>query len=91
MFELERPHRKRLPAVAQAIAAGEPWLLAWTLQSTTPWHLLSSESGIPERRLDDLYRGADVSRTELVALARVWKVDVDQIVSTLPAGRFAEE
>ena len=79
-----------MPAVAQAIATGEPWLLAWALQSTTPYRLLSRKSGIPDHRLDELYRGASVSQPELVALAKAWKVEVDQVVLTLPAGTLAE-
>jgi len=90
MFGVERPHWNPLPAVAQAIATGEPWLLAWALQSTTPYRLLSRKSGIPDHRLDELYRGASVSRSELVALAKAWKVEVDQVVLTLPAGTLAE-
>jgi len=90
MFGVERPNWNPLPAVAQAIATGEPWLLAWALQSATPYRLLSRASGIPDHRLDQLYRGAPVSRTELAALAAAWKVEVDQVMLTLPAGALAE-
>jgi hypothetical protein len=89
MFGVERQHWNPLPAVAQAIATGEPWLLAWALQSATPYRLLSRTSGIPDHRLDELYRGASVSRAELVALAKAWKVEVDQVLLTLPAGSLA--
>jgi len=74
MFGVERPHWNPLPAVAQAIATGEPWLLAWALQSATPYRLLSRTSGITEARLDEIYRGARVSRAELAALAGAWKM-----------------
>jgi hypothetical protein len=90
MFGVERPHWDPLPAVAQAIAGGEPWLLAWALQSVTPYRLLSRKSGIPDNRLDELFRGAPVSRAELDALAEAWKVEIDQVVLTLPAGTLAE-
>lgn len=90
MFGVERPHWDPLPAVAQAIATGEPWLLAWALQSATPYRLLSRKSGITDDRLDALYRGAPVSRAELAALADTWKIAVDQIMLTLPAGTLAE-
>ncbi len=90
MFGVERPHWHPLPAVAQAIATGEPWLLAWALQSATPYRLLARKSGIADSRLDELYRGAPVSRAELVALADTWKIAVDQIMLTLPAGTLAE-
>ena len=90
MFGVERPQWDPLPAVAQAIAGGEPWLLAWALQSVTPYRLLSRACGIPDHRLDQLYQGAAVSRSELVALAKAWKVEVDQVVLTLPAGTLAE-
>lgn len=71
---------------AQAIAAGEPWILVWTLQSTTPWRLLARASGIAEQRLDQIYLGACVSRRELAALAEAWKFDMHQIMLTLPEG-----
>jgi hypothetical protein len=90
MFGVERSDWNPLPAVAQAIATGEPWLLAWALQSATAYRLLSRVSGIPDHRLDELYRGASVSRWELVALAKAWKIEVDQIMLTLPAGMLAE-
>lgn len=90
MFGVERAPWTPLPAVAQAIATGEPWLLAWALQSTTPYRLLSRASGIADHRLDELYRGARVLRSELAALAKAWKVDVEQIVLTLPTGTLVE-
>jgi len=86
MARLERPRWDPLPAVAQAIADGEPWLLAWTLHSTTPYRLLARESGVCDRRLDELYRGATVSAEELAALARVWRVDLEHVLPTLSAG-----
>jgi hypothetical protein len=86
MVRPDRPHWGPLPAVAQAIADGEPWLLAWTLHSTTPYRLLARESGVSIQRLDELYRGAAVSMEELAALARVWRVDLKQVLPTLPAG-----
>jgi hypothetical protein len=79
----------QLPAVAQAIADGEPWLLAWTLQSATPYRLLSRQSGVSEDRLDDLYDGAPVSRAEIDALARAWRADTEQVLLTLPPGVLA--
>jgi len=90
MFGVEHTHWEPVPAVAQAIAGGEPWLLAWALQSATPYRLLSRKSGIPDHRLDALYRGAPVSRAELAALAEAWKIEVDQVMLTLPAGTLAE-
>ncbi|WP_034161452.1 hypothetical protein [Sphingomonas sp. ERG5] len=90
MFGVERPHWHPLPAVAQAIATGEPWLLAWALQSAIPYRLLAQKSGISDARLDELYRGAPVSRAELAALAATWKIEVEQVMLTLPAGALAE-
>lgn len=90
MFGVERPHWDPLPAVAQAIATGEPWLLAWALQSATPYRLLSRKSGIPDARLDELYQGAPVGRAELAALADAWNIEVEQVMLTLPAGTLAE-
>lgn len=75
--------------MAQAIADGEPWLLAWTLHSTTSYRLLARESGVSDQRLDELYRGAIVSVEELAALARVWRVDLEQVRLTLPTGALA--
>jgi hypothetical protein len=89
MSGAERPHWNPLPAVAQAIAAGEPWLLAWALQSATPYRVLARKSGIPDYRLDELYRGALVSPAELAALAKAWEIEVDQVLLTLPAGTLA--
>jgi hypothetical protein len=90
MFGLERPFWSPLHAVAQGIAAGEPWILAWTLQSATPYRLLSRQSGLPEHRLDQIYLGATVTRSELAALARAWKIDVEEVMLTLPPGTLAE-
>jgi hypothetical protein len=84
---MARPDRAAwnpLPAVAQAIADGDPWILAWTLHSATPYRRLSRETGIPDHRLDEIYRGAPPGRTELVALAKVWKADLDDVLLTLP-------
>lgn len=89
MFRPERPHWNPLQAVAQAIAAGEPWILAWTLQSTTSYRLLSRQTGIPEHRLDQIYLGASVSRSELAAPAGAWRIDVDEVMLTLPPGALA--
>ncbi len=90
MFGLERPHSEPRPAVAQAIAGGEPWLLARALQSATPYRLLSRKSGVPDSRLDALYRGAPVSRAELAALADAWNVELGQVELTLPPGTLVE-
>jgi len=89
MVGRDNPHWDPLPAVAQGIASGEPWIIAWALQSTTPYRLLSRESGISEQRLDDLYRGASVSHAEIAALAKVWRIGIDQVMLTLPAGTLA--
>lgn len=86
---MARPGRQGwnpLPAVAQAIADGEPWLLAWALQSATSYRRLSRESGIANARLDELYHGAAPSGDELAALAGVWKADLDEVQLTLPPG-----
>jgi hypothetical protein len=84
MARSERPAWSPLQAVAQAIADGEPWILAWTLHSATSYRLLSRETGIPDDRLDEIYRGAAPGRSELAALARVWKADLDDVMLTLP-------
>ena len=85
-----RPAWDPLQAVAQAIADGEPWLLAWTLHSATSYRLLSRETGIPDHRLDDIYRGDPPRRTELAALARAWKAELDDVLLTLPRETPAE-
>ncbi|HEX7694034.1 MAG TPA: hypothetical protein VF409_06065 [Sphingomonas sp.] len=84
MARPERTGWNPLQAVAQAIADGEPWILAWTLHSATSYRLLSRETGIPDHRLDEIYRGAAPGRSELAALARVWKADLDDVMLTLP-------
>lgn len=84
MARPERPAWNPLQAVAQAIADGEPWILAWTLHSATSYRLLSRQTGIPDHRLDDIYRGAAPGPTELTALAKVWKADLDDVMLTLP-------
>jgi hypothetical protein len=86
----ERPMWNPLPAVAQAIAAGEPWLLAWALQSATSYRMLSRKSGIADLRLDQIYLGATVSRGELTALAKAWNADLDEVLLTLPRGALIE-
>ena len=90
MARSDRPAWNPLQAVAQAIADGEPWILAWTLHSATSYRLLSRQTGIPDHRLDDIYRGAPPRRTELAALARVWKIDLDDVMLTLPPGTPVE-
>ncbi|WP_066816930.1 hypothetical protein [Sphingomonas mali] len=84
MARPDRPTWNPLQAVAQAIADGEPWILAWTLHSATSYRLLSRGTGIPDHRLDDIYRGAPPGRSELAALARVRKADLDDVMLTLP-------
>lgn len=84
MARPERTGWNPLQAVAQAIADGEPWILAWTLHSATAYRRLSRETGIPDHRLDDIYRGAPPHRSELATLARVWKADLDDVMLTLP-------
>jgi len=86
MARHERRAWNPLQAVAQAIADGEPWLLAWTLQSATSYRLLSRQTGIPDHRLDELYRGATPNTGELAALAKAWKADLDEVMLTLPPG-----
>ena len=75
-----------LHAVAQDIAAGESWLVAWAMLSTVPYRRLSRESGIGEPRLQDIDRGAPITRSDLTALAKAWKVDASAIALTLPPG-----
>lgn len=76
-----------LHAVAQAIAAGESWLIAWALQPfTVPYRRLSRECGIDDTRLRAIDRGAPITRGELGALAKAWKVDVSSIELTMPPG-----
>ena len=84
MARSERPAWNPIQAVAQAIADGEPWILAWTLHSATSYRRLSRETGIPDHRLDDIYQGAAPGRSELAALASAWKVDLDDVMRTLP-------
>jgi len=90
MARPERPQWNPLSAVAQAIADGEPWLLAWSLLSTTSYRMLSRESGIGDRRLDEIYRGASVTAAELSALANAWRADVNDVILTLPTAALAE-
>jgi len=90
MARPDRPTWNPLQAVAQAIADGEPWILAWTLHSATSYRRLSRETGIPDYRLDEIYRGARAGRSELAALARVWKADLDDVMLTLPRETPAE-
>ena len=90
MARSQRTGWNPLQAVAQAIADGEPWILAWTLHSATSYRRLSRETGIPDYRLDDIYRGVPPGRSELAALARVWKVDLDEVMLTLPPGTAVE-
>jgi hypothetical protein len=75
-----------LHAVAQDMAAGESWLLAWAMLSTIPYRRLSRESGIGEERLANIDRGAPITRSELAAFAKAWRVAPDAIVTTLPPG-----
>lgn len=76
-----------LQAVAQAIADGESWLIAWALQPlTVPYRRLSRECGIDDTRLRAIDRGAPITRGELGALAKAWKVDPSAVFLTLPPG-----
>lgn len=73
-------------AVAQAIAAGETWLFAWAIHSTISYRHLSRESGIGEERLLKIDSGAPITRSELAAFAKAWKVEPASIITTLPPG-----
>lgn len=75
-----------LHAVAQAIAAGETWLFAWAIHSTISYRHLSRETGIGEERLLKIDGGAPITRSELAAFAKAWKVEPEAIVLTLPIG-----
>jgi hypothetical protein len=78
------PRPAPLHAVHQAIADGESWLYAWNLTSTTAWHRLSHETGVTEARLAEIAAGDPISSKELEALARVWRIDVGAVRSSLP-------
>lgn len=80
-----------LHAVAQAMAFGETWLFAWTMQSTTAWHWLSRESGLSEARLEAIDQGEPVTMQEVAALARGWRVKFADVLRSLPAGRVVDE
>jgi hypothetical protein len=89
MARPERSHWDPLPAVAQAMADGEPWLLAWSLQSITSYRSLSRASGLSNHRLEEIYCGAPVTREELSALAKAWRAEPRDLVLTLPASMQA--
>jgi len=80
-----------LHAVAQAIAAGETWLFAWAIHSTISYRHLSRDCGIGEERLLKIDEGAPITRSELAAFAKAWKVDADAIVLTLPPGTLLQD
>jgi len=73
-----------LQAVAEAMADGETWLFAWAIQSTVSYRLLSRECRIKEPRLLEIDAGSPITRDELAALAKVWKVTPADIMLTLP-------
>ena len=77
-------------AVAQAMAAGDSWLFAWSTQSSVPFRRLHREAKVPDWRLTEIDRGSPVTREEIEALAKAWRVDVDDIVSMLPPGALVE-
>lgn len=73
-------------AVAQAMALGDSWLTAWCSQSTVPFRRLDNEAKIPSTRLTAIDRGSPATMAEIDALARVWRVDPQDIITTLPSG-----
>lgn len=73
-------------AVAQAMAMGDSWLFAWCSQSSVPFRRLDREAKIPDWRLTEIDRGSPATMAEIEALARVWRVDRQDIITTLPSG-----
>ena len=70
----EQPRVKRLERwdehgyIAQSIASGTHWLDAWLMQNNTPYHRLSSLTGIPTQRFAAITGGDVVSRAEIDAV-----------------------
>jgi hypothetical protein len=72
------------------MATGDPWFFAWTFQSATPFARLARESGISAERINALDRGSQVTRGEIEGLAKAWRVEPADILTSLPAGTLAE-
>lgn len=88
---LSDPPLPPLQEVAQAIADGETWLFAWTMQSTVSYRHLSRDCRIKQERLLEIDAGEPMTLDELAALAKVWRVHPDDIRRTLPPGALMVE
>lgn len=85
----EQPRPKRLERwdeggyIAQSIASGTHWLDAWLMQNNTPYHRLSSITGIPAQRFAAITNGDVASRAEIDALARAWSMSAGDLMTSI--------
>ncbi len=91
----ERKLTRQWPAYAvatvqRAINEGDGWFDAWARQAATTYPVMARKAGIPFDRLLEISRGAPITRDELGALCRLWNVEPEKVVSTMPIGAIAE-
>lgn len=85
----ERPIVKEVRAwsadhpVAKWIADGDGWFDAWVGQMCTPYAVLTKKTGIASDRLFELSFGEPPTLTEIDALAKVWFVTPEGLISSI--------
>lgn len=77
--------------VANMIATGTPWFLAWQFQQCLPDVKLARLTGIDPARIHALGGGAPVRRAELDALAAAYGVEPSDIIASLPGPHLLED
>ena len=77
------PYDDRHP-VARAIRTGTPWFGAWQFQCCQPTPRLARHTRIPVERINELERGAPITRAEFELLAEVYCVYPADIIASVP-------
>ena len=70
--------------VAHTIATGSGWFDAWIMQQSTPLVRLARQTGISAARLMTIQSGDRISRAEIDALARAWRVSAGDLIASMP-------
>ncbi|MAN10845.1 MAG: hypothetical protein CMN63_00235 [Sphingobium sp.] len=70
--------------VYHMIATGSRWFDAWQFQHNLPNTRLARATGLTPERLYQLAFGGSVSRSEVEALAKVYGVQPEDIIASLP-------
>lgn len=77
--------------VARAIATGSRWFDAWIGQQSTPLVRLARQTGISAARLMTIQSGDRISRAEIDALARAWRVSAGDLIASMPDSALVVE